>query len=94
MQDIHSLDITKGRTERFNDAVKKVSEYIEQLPLTSEENNKLISLLLDNIAAAEVDAFLFGINIASTVAATAASEKREPEESDFIQAAVKFGALE
>lgn len=89
-----NLDVRVGRTEAFESTTLAVSNYLDSLPITVEQNNKLIELICRNITAAEQGALSFGITIAGAAAAYAAKENRQPEEKDFLKAAKEYGALE
>ncbi len=80
------VNVSAGRSEDFWKATWALSDYIGKLPISSDQNNKLITLLCENINTAERDAFNLGITIGAQAAAFAAKEKREPLESDYFAA--------
>ena len=86
-------NVSAGRTEDFLQTTRDVSDYLDTLPLTNEQNNKLIELLCKNVIAAERGAYILGINIAAHAAALAARENRQPVEEDFIAALVAYDAM-
>lgn len=56
-----SISASTGRSEKFHEATKRLSDYLYSLNLSPEENGTLIHLLLDEILTAEHDAFLHGL---------------------------------
>lgn len=54
------IDISKGHTGKFRAAAKELSEYVAWLDISEAENDKLISLICQQVMAAEHDAFIFG----------------------------------
>ena len=83
---IQYIDSSAGRTEEFVQATQAVEDYLEKLPLTEEQHDRLVDLLVTNIIEAEKGAFLYAVRIAGTAAGAAASEGREIRESDFMEA--------
>ena len=64
------------RNARTLEAAKRLSDYLNTLEsLTSEQHNKLIELMLDNLTEAEKGAFLAGAGMAA--AAISDSEGKE-----------------
>ncbi len=86
-------NVSAGRSEQFLQTALAVSDYLETLPLTNEQNNNLVELICRNVNVAERDAFGLGINIAGYAAALAAKEKRQPIEADFEAALTTYGAV-
>lgn len=56
-----SISASAGRSEKFHEATKRLSDYLYSLNLLPEENGTLIHLLLDEVLTAEHDAFLHGL---------------------------------
>ena len=56
-----SISASAGRSEKFHEATKRLSDYLYSLNLSPEENGTLIHLLLDEVLTAEHDAFLHGL---------------------------------
>lgn len=55
------IDVSEGRSNKFRAAAKELSNYLASLDnLSTEENDKLIDLICDQVMAAERDAFTFG----------------------------------
>ena len=52
------------RTEAVNTAAGILSEFIKGLPLSQPDNDKLISLIVDQVNMAEHDAYLQGFDFA------------------------------
>lgn len=55
------------RTDAFHVANNKLSEFISTLPLTTEENDALIALIVEQVKEAEQGAFLDGFNFGKQV---------------------------
>lgn len=53
------------RTEEFYNAAKELGEFIKNLPLTSEDNDKLIGAVIKQVHAAEESGYKFGLKISS-----------------------------
>ncbi len=51
------------KTEKFLEAVKKLSDYIITLPLSNKENDRLVELILKQTSIAQKDAFLQGADL-------------------------------
>lgn len=58
------VNISKGRSDEFNDAAKKLSDFIQSLDLDMASHCKLTALVLTQINICELDAFTFGFNMA------------------------------
>jgi hypothetical protein len=56
------------RTEKFNEIADELSGCIKDLPLTHEQNDRLITLIVRQINAAERGAFLQGADIGASAA--------------------------
>lgn len=41
------------RSEEFYKTAQKLSDYIKKLPLSNDENDTLVSIILEHVAAAE-----------------------------------------
>lgn len=52
-----------NRTEDFDKVAKELSNYISRLPLSHEQNNNLIELMLKQVNAAEEGSFLHGFKL-------------------------------
>lgn len=55
-----SVDISANRTPIFFSTAQAVSSYINSLPLTSEQNNRLVELMIANVQEAERSGFYAG----------------------------------
>ena len=51
------------RTEEFKKSAKELSDYILSLPLTNEQNDELIKLIMNHVLVAESEAFGQGMTI-------------------------------
>lgn len=52
--------ITAERSPEFYNKARELSDFIAALPLTREQNDKLIGLMIDQVNIGEKDAFFFG----------------------------------
>ena len=65
------------RNARTLEAAKRLSDYLNTLKsLTSEQHNKLIELMLDNLTEAEKGAFLAGAGMAAAISESEEAEKK------------------
>ena len=55
-----TLYISASRTPEFFTAAQAVSDYLNGLPLTGEQNNKLVELMVAHVQAAERSGFYAG----------------------------------
>ncbi|MDD6862152.1 hypothetical protein [Megasphaera elsdenii] len=55
------INASAGRSEKFHKATKRLSDYLYSLNLPREVNDTLVHLMLDEVTAAEHDAFLYAI---------------------------------
>ena len=51
------------RTEEFKSVARELSVFIQALPLTHEDNDKLIALIIAQVQQAEKDAFEQGFSL-------------------------------
>lgn len=51
------------RSDKFLESAHKLSDFIAQLPLSREQNDKLISLITAQVLDAEEGGFRFGLKI-------------------------------
>lgn len=59
------VDVTKGRSDEFNEVAQELSGFIEGLDLDLVQHSKLIARVLAQINVAERDAFMCGFSVAS-----------------------------
>lgn len=59
------VNISKGRSDEFNDVAKELSDFIQSLDLDMVSHCKLTALVLTLINVCERDAFMFGFDMAS-----------------------------
>lgn len=60
-EEIPAIPIERG--EEFYQAAKGLSEFIHALPLSAENNNRLIDLMVDQVCEAERGAFVQGFRM-------------------------------
>lgn len=51
------------RTAGFDDAARRLSDYIKNLPLDKAQNDEVIALIVEQVKAAELGAFQFGLRM-------------------------------
>lgn len=56
--------IEMRRSEEFNSAAQTLTDFISALPLTRDQNEKLVQLMVDQVIAAERSAFMQGASMA------------------------------
>ena len=61
------VDISKGRTEEFFSTVKAVSEYLKGLSISTEDNDKLVELMVKHSNTAERSGFELGVKVATGI---------------------------
>lgn len=59
------VDITKGRSDAFEVAARRLGRFINALDLNADAHNELVDLICKQVNVAELDAFTFGFNMAS-----------------------------
>jgi len=65
------------KTEKFLDAVKELSDYIITLPLSNQENDRLVELILKQTSIAQKDAFLQGADLTAKAIKALAEKPKE-----------------
>ena len=55
------------RTEEFYETAKDMSEYLNSLPLSHEQSDILIGLILKHVNSAEVSGFKFGVKLSKDI---------------------------
>lgn len=58
------IDITKGRSDEFEVAARRLGRFINALDLNADAHNELVDLIWEQIRVAERDAFKFGFDMA------------------------------
>ena len=58
------IDVTKGRSDAFDAAARRLGGFIDELDLNADARNELVALTCKQVSVAERDAFLFGFDIA------------------------------
>lgn len=61
------VDITKGRSDAFDAAAKRLGQFINALALGPATHNELIDLICKQVSEAERDAFTFGFDTAASL---------------------------
>lgn len=59
------IDITKGRSDEFEVAARRLGRFINALDLNADAHNELVDLTCKQVNVAERDAFVFGFNAAA-----------------------------
>lgn len=65
------------RSEEFYKTAQKLSDYIKKLPLSNDENDTLVSIILEHVTAAEKSALAQGFNMAMDFAGSGEKEPCE-----------------
>ncbi|VYT17475.1 Uncharacterised protein [uncultured Anaerotruncus sp.] len=60
-EEIPAIPIERG--EEFYQAAKELSEFIHSLPLSVEDNDRLIGMMVDQVLSAEWNAFSKGLRM-------------------------------
>lgn len=60
-----NVDITKGRSDAFEVAARRLGRFINALDLNADAHNELVDLTCKQVNIAERDAFMFGFDMAS-----------------------------
>lgn len=81
------FNVSAGRTDNFQRTAQAVSEYLQGLPITAEQGNKLRQLITANVAAAETDAFVYGLEVAGLSIIHAKLQSHSVTEKDLTEAA-------
>ena len=68
------IAIQINRTEQMLAAARELSDYIAGLPLTAEQNNALVSLMIKQVQEAERGAFIQGFKWGMDYEKTAPNE--------------------
>ena len=55
------------RTPDFYAVARKLSEYIKDLPLSHEQNDRLIALMVEQVKVTEQDCFKAGLKLGSDI---------------------------
>lgn len=58
-----SGEILIGKTQEFTDKAKEVSDFIANLPISVDENNRLVLAMVEQVELAEKAAFIQGFAI-------------------------------
>lgn len=75
--------ITINRNARTMETARTLTDYIHTLPLTAEQNNELVRLILEHVTEAEKGAFVGGtvwIMRATVADETAKADRKELEQ--------------
>lgn len=59
------IDITKGRSDEFELAARRLGRFINALDLNADAHNELVDLTCKQVNEAELDAFKFGFEMAA-----------------------------
>ena len=62
-----NVDITKGRSDEFEAAARRLGRFINALDLNADAHNELVDLTCKQVNVAELDAFKFGYVMAASL---------------------------
>ena len=68
LKDMVRVYIKIEHTENFSILAKNLSEFVKGLPISNDDNDKLIKLMSEQIQQAEKDSFEQGFNIGLEIA--------------------------
>lgn len=71
------VDITKGRSDEFEAAARRLGRFINALDLNADAHNELVDLICKQVNIAERDAFKFGFDMAVKLMRDYYSDKEE-----------------
>lgn len=71
------IDITKGRSDEFEVAARRLGRFINALDLNADAHNELVDLTCKQVNVAELDAFKFGFEMAAKLMHDHYSDKEE-----------------
>ena len=57
------FQIDAGRTDKFYEAALELSDFVKGLPLSKQDNDKLVELITQQLQIGERDAFLYGMRL-------------------------------
>lgn len=57
------FQIDAGRTDKFYEAARELSDFVKELPLSKQDNDKLVELIIQQLQTGERDAFLYGMRL-------------------------------
>lgn len=67
-ENLNDYELKINHSERFWDATYAVNDYLKGLPLTVEQNDHLIELLIAHMSATERDALFQGLSMGIRIA--------------------------
>lgn len=81
------VNVRKGRTTEFFEQAQKISDYFKTLPLSGEQNDTLIEMLVKHLSIAEENAFRYAMKISSVIIQMLSikEEFEAPSENEFLQ---------
>lgn len=59
------VDVTKGRSDEFELAARRLGRFINAMNLDVDVHNELVDLICKQVNVAELDAFKFGFDMAT-----------------------------
>lgn len=71
------IDITKGRSDEFEVASRRLGRFINALDLNVDAHNELVDLTCKQVNVAELDAFKFGFVMAASLMSDYYSDEEE-----------------
>lgn len=81
------VNISKGRTPELFEQTQKLSDYLKALPLSCEQNNTLIEMVVKHLIIAEQNSFRYAMKISSVIIQRLSikEEFEAPSEDEFQQ---------
>ena len=67
-ENLNDYELKINHSQEFSDATYAVNDYLKELPLSVEQNNHLIELLIAHMSAAERDALFQGLSMGIRIA--------------------------
>lgn len=67
-ENLNDYELKINHSQEFWDATYAVNDYLKGLPLTVEQNDHLIELLIAHMSATEKDALLQGLSMSLKIA--------------------------
>ena len=67
-ENLNDYELKINHSQEFWDATYAVNDYLKELPLSVEQNNHLIELLIAHMSAAERDALFQGLSMGIGIA--------------------------
>ena len=72
---VEGITLEIERSEEFYKKAKELSDFVQSLPLSSSDNQKLIELMVNQTLAAEKSGFDFGVKLSKDMLNAVKGEK-------------------